>query len=81
MSKEELNEQNLDMVTGGAKESVKVDQNIIGNKKHVQQSNVNGKNEIKAVQYNTVKGNTGKVTINGPINLENTNGPVNLTFN
>ena len=64
MGREELSEQNLDMVTGGTvKTQSQLNQSANGNKKAVQQDNVNGKNEIKAVQYNTVTGNKGNLPL------------------
>jgi len=75
MHKEELNELHLDTVAGGG---VGIDQSSNGNKKAVQQNNANGKNEIKIIQYNTIKGNSGDVKTGPNMTIEHHSGPITI---
>ena len=80
MCREELTELNLDRVVGGTKQAqTNITQDNTGNKKTVQQTNVNGKNEIKVVQYNKVTGNKGNVKIGSPVNIEHPTGPIYIS--
>lgn len=81
MARQELDELNLDRVTGGTKTVKKapVNQNTIGNKNAVNQNNVNGKNQIGVVQHNHVKGNKGDVKIGSPVSIEHPTGPIYIS--
>lgn len=80
--RQELDELKLDSVTGGAAapKPTQFDQSTTGNKKMVNQNNVNGQNKVSIVQYNTVKGNSGEVKFGSPIHIDGTSGPVNITL-
>lgn len=80
--RQEIDELELAMVTGGASPVVKgkIDQSTKGNENVVNQNNVNGQNKLGIVQHNNVKGNSGNVKIGSPVHIDGSAGPVNLTI-
>ena len=72
--KEELNVEALGNVAGGRKTNTH-------NERSVLMTNQNGDNNIKIVQHNDIKGNSGNVKVGSPVTVEKNNGPINLTIN